>query len=98
MASLVGQRSAFGLSTGNDPDADHHGVGTPDGGLMKSNDYLVVALAYLMSHRPGWPAQPPREADTRAADAGPDHCHRARGRAHHRDPHRHRAPEHPSGD
>jgi phosphoglucomutase len=57
MASLVRQRSAFDLSTGNDPDADRHGIVTPDAGLMKPNTYLVVALDYLMSHRPGWPSQ-----------------------------------------
>ncbi|MEU4832579.1 phosphoglucomutase (alpha-D-glucose-1,6-bisphosphate-dependent) [Streptosporangium sp. NPDC023615] len=56
MASLISNRDAFAVSTGNDADADRHGVVTPDGGLMNPNHYLAVAISYLYSHRPGWPA------------------------------------------
>ncbi|MFF3438681.1 phosphoglucomutase (alpha-D-glucose-1,6-bisphosphate-dependent) [Streptosporangium sp. NPDC002721] len=56
MASLIAGRDAFDVSTGNDADADRHGVVTPDGGLMNPNHYLAVAISYLYSHRPGWPA------------------------------------------
>ncbi|GAA3419800.1 phosphoglucomutase (alpha-D-glucose-1,6-bisphosphate-dependent) [Streptosporangium vulgare] len=56
MASLIANRDAFDVSTGNDADADRHGVVTPDGGLMNPNHYLAVAISYLYSHRPGWPA------------------------------------------
>ncbi|WP_406414016.1 phosphoglucomutase (alpha-D-glucose-1,6-bisphosphate-dependent) [Streptomyces halstedii] len=56
MASLIGQRDAYTLATGNDADADRHGIVTPDGGLMNPNHYLAVAIRYLYSHRPDWPA------------------------------------------
>ncbi|AWS43250.1 phosphoglucomutase (alpha-D-glucose-1,6-bisphosphate-dependent) [Streptosporangium sp. 'caverna'] len=56
MASLIANRDAFDVSTGNDADADRHGVVTPDGGLLNPNHYLAVAISYLYSHRPGWPA------------------------------------------
>jgi phosphoglucomutase len=55
MASLIANRSAFQVSTGNDADADRHGIVTPDAGLMNPNHYLAVAISYLWSHRPGWP-------------------------------------------
>ena len=56
MASLIDQRDAFDIATGNDADADRHGIVTPDGGLMNPNHYLAVAIAYLYPHRAGWPA------------------------------------------
>ncbi|HET6391227.1 MAG TPA: phosphoglucomutase (alpha-D-glucose-1,6-bisphosphate-dependent) [Blastococcus sp.] len=56
MASLVGRRSEFQIATGNDADADRHGIVTPDRGLMNPNHFLAVAIAYLLSHRPDWPA------------------------------------------
>ncbi|SFF63174.1 phosphoglucomutase (alpha-D-glucose-1,6-bisphosphate-dependent) [Blastococcus tunisiensis] len=56
MASLVGRRDEFQIATGNDADADRHGIVTPDAGLMNPNHFLAVAIAYLLSHRPGWPA------------------------------------------
>jgi phosphoglucomutase len=54
MASLVGRRADFQIATGNDADADRHGIVTPDAGLMNPNHFLAVAIAYLLSHRPGW--------------------------------------------
>ncbi|MBG0822819.1 alpha-D-glucose phosphate-specific phosphoglucomutase [Planomonospora sp. ID91781] len=56
MASLIANRDAFDVSTGNDADSDRHGIVTPDGGLMDPNHYLAVAISYLYSHRPDWPA------------------------------------------
>ena len=56
MASLVERRDEYDILTGNDADADRHGVVTPDGGLMNPNHYLAVAIDYLYSHRPDWPA------------------------------------------
>ncbi|GAB2466104.1 phosphoglucomutase (alpha-D-glucose-1,6-bisphosphate-dependent) [Streptosporangium sandarakinum] len=56
MASLIQNREAYDVSTGNDADADRHGIVTPDGGLMNPNHYLAVAISYLYSHRPDWPA------------------------------------------
>jgi phosphoglucomutase len=56
MASLIARQQDFDLATGNDTDADRHGIVTPDGGLMNPNHYLAVAIDYLYSHRPDWPA------------------------------------------
>ncbi|WP_029144803.1 phosphoglucomutase (alpha-D-glucose-1,6-bisphosphate-dependent) [Microbacterium luticocti] len=55
MAALVARRSEFDILTGNDADADRHGIVTPDAGLMNPNHYLAVAIDYLFSHRPQWP-------------------------------------------
>ncbi|REE95300.1 phosphoglucomutase (alpha-D-glucose-1,6-bisphosphate-dependent) [Thermomonospora umbrina] len=55
MASLIENRDAFDVSTGNDADADRHGVVTPDGGLLNPNHFLAVAIDHLYSHRPDWP-------------------------------------------
>ena len=54
MASLVAKRADFDVLTGNDADADRHGIVTPDAGLMNPNHYLAVAIDYLFSHREGW--------------------------------------------
>lgn len=56
MASLIEQRDAYAISTGNDADADRHGIVTPDGGLMNPNHYLAVAIDYLYTHREDWAA------------------------------------------
>ena len=54
MASLVAAKDRFDISTGNDADADRHGIVTPDGGLMNPNHFLAVAIEYLFANRPGW--------------------------------------------
>ena len=54
MASLLRRQHDFDVATGNDTDADRHGIITPDGGLMNPNHYLAVAIQYLYSHRPSW--------------------------------------------
>lgn len=62
MASLVNRMTGtdagaapFDVATGNDADADRHGIVTPDAGLMNPNHYLAVAIRYLYSGaRPGW--------------------------------------------
>ncbi|WP_405764710.1 phosphoglucomutase (alpha-D-glucose-1,6-bisphosphate-dependent) [Streptomyces sp. NBC_00080] len=56
MASLIEQRDRFQIATGNDADADRHGIVTPDAGLMNPNHYLAAAIAYLYAHRGQWPA------------------------------------------
>ncbi|MGV1088785.1 MAG: phosphoglucomutase (alpha-D-glucose-1,6-bisphosphate-dependent) [Mycobacterium sp.] len=56
MASLIANREAYQIATGNDADADRHGIVTPDGGLLNPNHYLAVAIDYLCTHRPDWPA------------------------------------------
>ncbi len=55
MASLIESRDRFDVSTGNDADADRHGIVTPDAGLMNPNHFLAVAIQYLFSHRSDWP-------------------------------------------
>ncbi|KJY34464.1 phosphoglucomutase (alpha-D-glucose-1,6-bisphosphate-dependent) [Streptomyces katrae] len=55
MASLIEDRDRFDVTTGNDADADRHGIVTPDGGLMNPNHYLATAIDYLCRHRAGWP-------------------------------------------
>ena len=55
MASLVARRHEYDILTGNDADADRHGIVTPDAGLMNPNHYLAVAIDYLYANRPGWP-------------------------------------------
>jgi phosphoglucomutase len=54
MASVVAHKDEFDILTGNDADADRHGIVTPDDGLMNPNHYLAVAIEYLYSHRESW--------------------------------------------
>jgi phosphoglucomutase len=56
MAGLVQLKDRFQVAWGNDPDADRHGIVTPSAGLLNPNHYLAVAIHYLLTHRPGWPA------------------------------------------
>ena len=55
MASLIGKRGDYQVATGNDADADRHGIVTPDAGLMNPNHFLAVAIQYLFTARDGWP-------------------------------------------
>ncbi len=54
MASLIAVRDRYQISTGNDVDADRHGIVTPDAGLMNPNHFLAVAIEYLFGSRQGW--------------------------------------------
>jgi len=54
MASLIRNKDAYDISTGNDADSDRHGIVTPDFGLMNPNAYLAVAIQYLYQNRSGW--------------------------------------------
>jgi phosphoglucomutase len=56
MASLVGLKDRFQVAFGNDPDSDRHGIVTPSAGLLNPNHFLAVAIDYLLTHRPNWPA------------------------------------------
>jgi phosphoglucomutase len=56
MASLVHLKDRFDVAFGNDPDSDRHGIVTPSLGLLNPNHYLAVAINYLLTHRPQWPA------------------------------------------
>ncbi|MFF0467959.1 phosphoglucomutase (alpha-D-glucose-1,6-bisphosphate-dependent) [Micromonospora zamorensis] len=54
MASLIAARADYQISTGNDADADRHGIVTPDAGLMNPNHYLAVAIGHLFRSRTEW--------------------------------------------
>ncbi|MEU7610191.1 phosphoglucomutase (alpha-D-glucose-1,6-bisphosphate-dependent) [Micromonospora sp. NPDC049204] len=54
MASLIAARADYQISTGNDADADRHGIVTPDAGLMNPNHYLAVAIDHLFRTRTEW--------------------------------------------
>ncbi len=56
MAGLVKLKDQYSLAFGTDPDADRHGIVTPSLGLLNPNHYLAVAIRYLYTHRPKWPA------------------------------------------
>ncbi len=56
MASLIEHKDEYHIATGNDADADRHGIVTPEAGLMNPNHFLAVAIGYLFGGaRPGWP-------------------------------------------
>ncbi len=57
MANLIKAMAGgagYDVATGNDADADRHGIVTPDGGLMNPNHFLAASISYLFSHREGW--------------------------------------------
>ena len=56
MARLVGLKDLYRVAFANDPDSDRHGIVTPSAGLLNPNHYLAVAIRYLLTHRPQWPA------------------------------------------
>ncbi|HLS14563.1 MAG TPA: phosphoglucomutase (alpha-D-glucose-1,6-bisphosphate-dependent) [Beutenbergiaceae bacterium] len=62
MAGLLGVMTnadgaaPYDIATGNDADADRHGIVTPDAGLMNPNHFLAVAIEYLYTQRHHWPA------------------------------------------
>jgi phosphoglucomutase len=56
MAGLIDLKDDYHIAFGNDPDFDRHGIVTRSNGLMNPNHYLAVAIHYLCTHRPQWPA------------------------------------------
>src|SRR5882757_3940756 len=56
MARLVKLKDKYRVAFATDPDSDRHGIVTPSAGLMNPNHYLAVAIRYLLTHRPNWPA------------------------------------------
>jgi phosphoglucomutase len=56
MAGLIGLKNQYRVAFGNDPDSDRHGIVTPSAGLLNPNHFLAVAIQYLFTHRPDWPA------------------------------------------
>ena len=56
MQRLTQLRDKFDIAFACDTDHDRHGIVTPSGGLMSPNNYLSVAVDYLLRNRPGWGA------------------------------------------
>ena len=56
MASLIARKDEYDVATGNDADADRHGIVTPDAGLLAPNAFLAVAIEHLLATRTAWPA------------------------------------------
>ncbi len=56
IGTMIGNPDRYQIATGNDADSDRHGIVTPDAGLLNPNHYLAVAIDYLCTHRPSWPA------------------------------------------
>ena len=54
MNRLLDLRDSYDLSFACDPDADRHGIVTPQG-LMNPNHYLSAAASYLFRSRDRWP-------------------------------------------
>jgi len=54
ISRMAGEPGLYDIATGNDTDADRHGIVTPDAGLLNPNHYLAVAIDYLYRNRPNW--------------------------------------------
>ncbi len=55
MQRLIQLKDRFEISFGCDTDHDRHGIITKSAGLLNPNNYLSVAVWYLLQHRPKWP-------------------------------------------
>ena len=55
MQRLIGMKDNFDVAFACDTDYDRHGVVTRSGGLVPANNYLAVAVHYLLQSRPSWP-------------------------------------------
>lgn len=80
MSHLIQLKDQYDIAIGNDPDFDRHGIVTRSGGLMNPNHYLAVAINYLLSNRPDWPAEL-KIGKTLVSSALIDRVVAARGRA-----------------
>jgi phosphoglucomutase len=56
MQRLIGLRDRFDVAWACDADHDRHGIVAKSAGLLNPNHYLAVAISYLFTHRPEWPA------------------------------------------
>ena len=54
MASLIGNKEAHDIATGNDATPTGMASSLRTAGLMNPNAYLAVAIQYLYANRPGW--------------------------------------------
>jgi len=56
MQRLIGLKERFDVAWACDTDHDRHGIVAKSSGLLNPNHYLAVAISYLFTHRPEWPA------------------------------------------
>ena len=56
MRPLIGMKDRFDVAWACDTDHDRHGIVARSMGLLNPNHYLAVAISYLFTHRPAWPA------------------------------------------
>ncbi len=56
MQRLLGLKERFDIAFACDTDHDRHGIVCKSAGLLPTNHFLSVAIDYLFSHRPQWPA------------------------------------------
>jgi phosphoglucomutase len=56
MRRLIGLKDRFDVAWACDTDHDRHGIVAKSTGLLNPNHYLAVAISYLFTHRPDWPA------------------------------------------
>lgn len=54
MQRLIKLKNKFDISFACDTDHDRHGIVTKGKGLLNPNDYLSVAVSYLLQNRPNW--------------------------------------------
>jgi phosphoglucomutase len=54
MQRLIAMKDQFDISFACDTDYDRHGIVTKSMGLMNPNQYLSVAIEYLLENRTGW--------------------------------------------
>jgi phosphoglucomutase len=54
MTKLIALQDKFDIAFANDTDADRHGIVCPSSGLIKPNEFLAAAIAYLCENRLGW--------------------------------------------
>ncbi len=57
MQRLIGLKDRFDVAWACDTDHDRHGIVAKSSGLLNPNHYLAVAISYLFTHRPDWPAR-----------------------------------------
>ncbi|GAC1647324.1 MAG: phosphoglucomutase (alpha-D-glucose-1,6-bisphosphate-dependent) [Gemmatimonadaceae bacterium] len=55
MQRLIALRDRFDVAWACDTDHDRHGIVARSSGLLNPNQYLAVAISYLVPRRPGWP-------------------------------------------
>ena len=57
MARLISLKDRFDVAWACDTDHDRHGIVAKSTGLLNPNHYLALAISYLFTHRPDWPAK-----------------------------------------